>query len=157
MIVQPLTPFSHPHLKIFLHSRLNIPSFVNGLAHFQWIPFVLKDGYLTQFGMNHISNVKFNRSLTLSKRSGQYFALLNRIQLQVAENISVIDTGTSQCLDSGTPNTLELSLLCFSFFPLFALPPRFLKKFQLSAGFTESEPLSAPCNFKKKPINHMSL
>lgn len=58
---------------------------------------------------------------------------------------------------SGTPNTLEFSLLCFSFFPLFALPPRFLKKFQLSAGFTESEPLSAPCNFKKKPICHISL
>ena len=52
--------------------------------------------------------------------------------------------------------TLEDSLLCFLSFPLLVLLPLFLKKFQLSAGFNESEPLSAPCNYEKnKTARHL--
>ena len=42
--------------------------------------------------------------------------------------------------------TFELSLLFFFSFPLFLLLVCFLKKFQLSTGFTESEPLYTLCN-----------
>lgn len=46
----------------------------------------------------------------------------------------------------GLLQTFELSLLFFFSFPLFLLLVCFLKKFQLSTGFTESEPLYTLCN-----------